>query len=299
VAVASPGLLRALDLEELAGDLAAGRALALDPSAVLDGHVRFNGGSASLVATVVQSRAVPQYLPAVLVPADAVAGLELEVSADTGRGPIEAGTAEPTQVIVRQDHALSGGEMNDIRKAVYAIPDDTPGDNALIDVARGNRQVPGVFETGRLDDSYALVLDSIADVRLGVVVTLVVALVALGVALRLADLTGRSDDELLDVLGAPAPLLRKASATQALVLAALAVPLGTTIGILACRTGLAAYNGSSAVGPGALPPIPFVVPSELIVGAVVVPLAATALAWALAHRRQAPDLQAMADGLAW
>jgi hypothetical protein len=299
VAVASPGLLRALDLDEFAGDLASGRALALDPSAVLDGHVRLNGGARSLPATIVQDRAIPQYLPAVLVPADAVHGIELDISATTGRGPVEEGVAQPTQLIVGRDQALSGGEMNDIRRAVYGAPDDASGTNAVIEVARGDRQVPGVFETGRLDESYSLVLDSIADVRLGVIVTLVVALVALGVALRLADLTGRSDDELLDVLGAPAPVLRRASAVQALVLAALAVPLGTAVGILACQIGLAAYNGSSAVGPDALPPIPFVVPSELIAGAALVPLAATILAWASAHRRHIPDLQAMADGLAW
>jgi hypothetical protein len=299
VAVASPELLRALDLGELASDLAAGRALALDPSAVREGRVRFNGEDRSMPATVVQDRAVPQYLPAVLVPDEAVAAIATEIAVDSDGRPDPGRTAGPTQLIVGQDHALSNREMTDIRKAVHGTVDDVPGDNPLIEVMPGDRPIAGVFDQGRLDESYSLVLDSIADVRLAVSVTLVVALVALGVALRLADLTGRSDDELLDVLGAPAPLLRRASATQALVLAALAVPLGTAVGILACRIGLAAYNGSSAVGPGALPPIPFVVPSELIVGAIVVPLAATALAWALAYRRRAPDLQAMADGLAW
>jgi hypothetical protein len=292
-AAGSPELLVALGLQSFSDDLAAGRALALDPSAVVDGDVTLDR-QGTFPATTVQDRALPRYLPAVLIPPDVADAIWEDFA---WKGDIR----HSSLLVIGRDRAMDPDEVTTIARAVNSATDNDGYDEPLTAVP-GGRPIAGALEQGRLDESYAVVLESTADVRVAVFVSLVVALVALAVALRLAELTeltGRSDDELLDVLGAPAALLRRSAATQALVLAALAVPLGTAVGVLASRIGLAAYNGSSAVGPGGLPPIPFVVPGELVAGAVVVPLVATVVAWGLARRRRAPDLQAMADGLAW
>jgi hypothetical protein len=137
-----------------------------------------------------------------------------------------------------------------------------------------------------------VVLDSPADVRVATAVAVAVSLVALAVALRLAALTGRSDDDLLDVIGAPAATRRRAAVVQALVLGLLTVPLGVGVGVAAARVGIRGYNVHGRFTDGVeLPPIPLTVPGALLVGAAVVPLAA-ALATSLAARRRRPvDVQ--------
>jgi putative ABC transport system permease protein len=300
--VGTPELVAALGLEQFAGDLAAGRAVALDPSAVVADQVTLTSYAAVLPgwrqvlpARVVQREVVPQYQPAVLVPP----ALGLSVLADV---PPDSTwhEANPAALVVGRARGFSAAEVADIRRAVAGAPDTAGGSLSSLSVVAGGTRVTGAFEQDRLDESYAIVLDSPADVRLAVGVAVAVTLVALAVALRLAALTGRPDDELLDMLGARPATLRQAAVGQALVLGLLAVPLGTTVGVLAARVGLSAYNGSGRFADGVeLPPIPVTVPASLVVGALVVPLVAALVAGLLAGRRRPADLQSVADRLAW
>jgi hypothetical protein len=302
VAVGTPELLAALGLERFGPDLDAGRAVALDPSAVVDGRVALRGldqvapaWRRSLAARVVQRRVVPQYQPAVLVPADVVTELRLAAP-----GGADWQAVNPAALVVGLDRVASAADLAAIEAAVHGVPDAPGAFGAPLSVVSGGRRVADALDRGRLDESYAIVLESPADVRLAVGVAVAVTLVALAVALRLAALTGRPDDELLDMLGARPATLRRAAVGQALVLGLLAVPLGATIGVLAARVGLDAYNGSGRFADGVeLPPIPATVPTSLVVGAVLVPLVAALVAGLLAGRRRPADLQSVADRLAW
>jgi hypothetical protein len=298
--------LAALGLQRFAPDLAAGRALALDPSAVVDDRVVLDavpsaapGWHQELPAVVVQHRVVPQYLPAVLLPRPVVGRLWATVPKGN-----EWRAAEPSMLVVGRARGFEPAEVRAVVRAVREVPDPLVDDTRLaagpLAVRLGNAEVGGILELGRLDASYSVVLDSPGDVRLAVVLAVVVSVLALAVALRLAALTGRPDDELLDVLGADRSTLRRAAAGQALVLGLLAVPIGTLAGVIATAVGLAGYNGSGRVHDGvALPPIPFDVPGALVVGALLVPLVAAGLAWLASVRRRPLDLQDLADRLAW
>jgi hypothetical protein len=291
VAVGTPGVLTALGLERFTGDLAAGRAVALAPGAVVDGQVTLrgmspvvSGWSLRLPARLVQRQVVPQYEPSVLVPVSVAESVQAAAGAPEGWPDVN-----PAALVVGSDRAFSDGEVQAIQDAV-----------GLLAVFRGGTPVPGVLDGNRLDDSYAIVVESAADVRLAVAVSVIMTLVALAVALRLAALTGRPDDELLDVLGARPATLRRAAVGQALVVGLLAVPLGTAVGVVAARAGLDAYNGEGRFVDGVeLPPIPVGVPTALVVGAALVPLAAALLAGLLAHRRHPLDPPSLADRLAW
>jgi hypothetical protein len=302
VAVGTPELVAALGLERFTADLEAGRAVALDPSVVVAGQVTLTGGPLAqpqwlqtLPARLVQRRVVPQYVPRVLVPPS----VAREVDARAGV-PGDADPMPSIGLVVGRDRAFSADELAAVAAAVDRVPDPALGGSASLGVVPGGEPVGFALETNRLDSSYAIVLDSPDDVRLAVVVAVMLTLVALAVALRLAALTGRSDDELLDVLGARAATLRRAAVAQALVLGLLAVPLGAAVGVVAARLGLDAYNGRGRFADGVeLPPIPFGVPAALVVGALVVPLAAALVAGLLAHRHRPVDPQALADRLAW
>ena len=302
VAVGTPELLGALGLDRFAGDLAAGRAVALDPGAVVDGHVALHGyevvlpmWSRRLPARLVQDRVVPQYQPSVLVPP--TIGEDVRVAAGRPEGwP----SVNPVALAVGSDRAISADELAAIQLAVDRVPADGPGGSVLPLVDRGSSQVAGALDHDQLDNSYAIVVETPADVRLAVGVAVAVTLVALAVALRLAALTGRPDDELLDVLGARPATLRRAAVGQALVVGLLAVPLGVAIGVSAASVGLDAYNGRGRFADGVeLPPIPIAVPSALVVGALLVPLAAALLAGLVTHHRHPTDPQSLADRLAW
>jgi hypothetical protein len=290
VAVGTPELLAALGLDRFAGDLDAGRAVALAPGTVVEGHVTLRGmeGVASgwyesLPARLVQRRVVPQYQPWVLVPPSVGASVRAAAGAPDGWPSVN-----PAALAVGSERSLSDDQLRAIRAAAGPLT-----------VIRGGHRVPGVLDHDRLDSSYAIVLDTPADVRLGVALAVVVTLVALAVALRLAALTGRSDDELLDVLGARSATLRRAAVGQALVIGLLAVPLGAAVGVLAARVGLDSYNGGGRFADGVeLPPIPVGIPTALVVGAALVPLATALLAGLLTHRRPL-DPRSLADRLAW
>jgi hypothetical protein len=300
VAVGTPQLLAALGLERFAGDLAAGRAVVLDPGAVVDGEVVLRGidvavpgWSQHLPARVVQDRVVPQYQPSVLVPSPVGDSVRAAASSPDGWPNVN-----PAALAVGRDQPFSDADVRAIATAVHGVPAQNAGAGMLA-VARGGSRVPGVLDHNRLDDSYAIVVESPADVRLAVGVAVAVTLVALAVALRLAALTGRSDDELLDMLGARPATLRRAAVGQALVIGLLAVPLGATIGILAARVGIDSYNSSGRFADGVeLPPIPVGVPLALVLGAALVPLATALLAALLTHPHPT-DPRSLADRLAW
>jgi putative ABC transport system permease protein len=291
VAVGTPELLDALGLERFAGDLAAGRAVVLAPGGAIDGQVTLRGlpyaapgWSGSLPARLVQRRVVPQHEPSVLVPPSIGESVRRRAGNPDGWPNVN-----PAALVVGSDRPFSDDEVRAIAGAARPL-----------DVVRGDSRVPGVLDRNRLDDSYAIVVESAADVRLAMAVAMIVSLVALAVALRLAALTGRPDDELLDVLGARPATLRRAAVGQALVVGLLAVPLGTAVGVLAATAGLDAYNGRGRFVDGVeLPPIPVGVPTALVVGAALVPLAAALLAGLLAHRRRPIDPPSLADRLAW
>jgi hypothetical protein len=302
VVVGTPDLLAALGLGRFAGDLAEGRALVLDPTAAVDGRVVLQGHpivasglERSLPARVVQRRVVPQYQPSVLVPAAVGRSVREEVGSPDGWPHVN-----PAALVVGGDRAFTDAELGLIEEAVRVVPATSRDPGGRVTVLRGDHRIPGALDENRLDDSSAIVLDSPADVRLAVLVAVAVALVALAVALRLAALTGRPDDELLEMLGARPATLRRAAVGQALVLGLLAVPLGGAVGVLAARVGLAGYNGRGRFADGVeLPPIPFAVPGALVVGAVVVPVVAALVAGALALRRPPADPRSLADRLAW
>jgi hypothetical protein len=317
VGVATPELLAALGLERRAGEVAAGRALVLDPTVVRQGRVTLaptdptvvrqgrvtlapSGGSASgttsLPAVVVQSRRVPHDLPAVLVPPD-VADRWWRAG---GVAPGAAGRLTDALVVGLPGPA-QGADLRRFLALVHAAPDVTGhGFPVTLRSGTGDAQVVNVFADGRLDASGAVAVQTPTDVRVGAGLVAVVSLVALFTALRLAALTGRAEEDLLEVVGAPAAVLRRVAAWQAAVLSLVAVPAGTAVGLAAAHAGIDAYNATGRRGdPFDLPPIPFVVSPVLLAVAVAVPLVAVAGAWLAAARRQAVEPAGLADRLAW
>jgi hypothetical protein len=314
-AVATPELVAALDLGDHAGDLAAGRALVLDPSAlsapgVADGTVRIDrprptdgpeavtdgAGPVTVDAVAVQRRRLPQMLPAVLLPESVVA------EPGWSTWPVEdAGSA--SVLVVDLGRPARPADVAAVDRAVASVPDPGGALDDLVPLGAlgGDETVGSALAGNRLDDSVAVLVETRRDVRMAAVVAGVVAVVALAVALHLAALTARADDDLLELVGAGARTVRAASAGQALVLAGLAVPIGVVAGVAATRAGISAYGTSMSrlveVGES-LPPVPVVVPGELAGVAVVVPLVAALVAW-LTSRRRPLDLTTLPDRLSW
>ena len=308
VGVATPEVLAALGLEGHAGDVAAGRTLALDPTAVRRGRVALAPtfldssagrmtGTTGVAALAVQARRVPHDLPAVLVPA-AVA--ESWWRAD-GVGPGEAGRLADG-LVVRLPAPARPADLARLEALVATTPVVASRDGfpVTLHAGAGDARTQHPFADGRLDASGAVTTRTPADVRVGAGLIALVSLVALTTALRLAALTGRAEEDLLEVVGAPVAVLRRVATWQAAVLSLLAVPAGTVVGLAAVHAGIDAYNASGRSGdPFDLPPIPFVVPPVLLVAAVAVPLVAMTGAWLAAGRRAAVEPAGLADRLAW
>ncbi|HKE77229.1 MAG TPA: FtsX-like permease family protein [Acidimicrobiales bacterium] len=308
VGVATPELLAALGLERRAGDLVVGRALALDPTVVRGGRVELAPigldpapgdapGNVSLPAVVVQSRRVPRDLPAVLLAPDVAATWWRATGAV---GPERAGRLADGLVVGLPGRARRA-DLNRLLALVHATPHVTPhGVTLTLRAETGDAPVVNLFADGRLDGSGAVAVQTPTDVRVGAGLVALVSLVALFIALRLAALTGRAEEDLLEVVGAPATVLRRVAAWQAAVLSLVAVPAGTAVGLAAVHAGIDAYNATGRRGdPFDLPPIPFVVPPVLLAVTVAVPLVAVAGAWLAAGRRPAVEPAGLADRLAW
>ncbi|HEX8804522.1 MAG TPA: FtsX-like permease family protein, partial [Acidimicrobiales bacterium] len=218
-----------------------------------------------------------------------------EVGEQPGVVPADEAFGGAGTVVARLDHPVTGPEVAAVQAAVARVPDPVLGTGG-VSVYRGDRPVAGILDHDRLDASATVIVGSVADLRLAGVVVAIVALVALAVALRLAVLTGRADDDLLELVGAEERTMRLASAAQALVLAGLAVPVGVGAGVAATVAGVHRYNGGLH---GETLPVPVSVPPELLVAALAVPLMAAVLAWLAAARRPPVDPRSLADRLAW
>jgi hypothetical protein len=295
-AVGTPELLTALGLERHAGDLEAGRAVALDPSAVQDGKVelvrRDDGTSVefrSVNAVVADPHRVPVRLPAALVPAQDVADWD-----STSRA------AAPVAVAVRLPEPVTDA---DVARLAGVAQSDSDIPSFGVQAWAGGEIERHPFNDGRLDGSGTVALREPGEVRLALLVIAAVAVIGLLVALRLAAVTRRADEEVIELVGARPATMRRVAAYQAGVLTALATSLGLALGIVVTRWGVSRYNTDGRFGSGTggtdLPPIPMIVPRELLVALVIVPLAAASAAWILALRRPRPSPTSVSDGLLW
>jgi len=361
-ALATPELLATLGLERYAGDLRAGRAVALDPTVLgRDGQVRLEAQSVvktlpdgseeidlspppivqPVPAVVVQTHRVPVELPSVLVPravADrwwrqqdlnpAVAARQadrLVVSlpaaarpADVRRigallppaiEPAPTGNSVTVQsqmhqtgpvVVAGGSFAVATGQLGPLTPTIS--DSRVPGSTSIhgYDLTTGDARPLDPRRHDRLDASGMVSVHNRGDMRVQVALTAIGALLALATVLRLAALTSRAEEDLFEVIGAPTRTLRRMAGWQAGVLAVLAVPAGVAAGVLAVRPGIRSYNATGRVfDGGALPPIPFSVPTALVVVAVAVPVLAVIGAWVAAGRRPPVEPAGLADRLAW
>jgi hypothetical protein len=291
VVLATPDLVRALGLERFEADLAQGRALVLDPNvmtgdfssvdlrmsgSILDPGAP-EGARVSLSAIEVEEFASATRLPAVIV-GEQTFQEEFGIGADR----ILRGA------VVRLPHPASRAEVDAIAAAVPPSVSST--------VLRGDDVDVEVREEGRLDESGSVFIRSSTEALGGVLLVGALGLAALLVGLRFAALANRAEDDLFEVAGAPSSTLRRITAWQGALVTVVGVVLGFAVGLAGTASGIARYNAS---GRGELPPIPFGVPTPLLVGLVVLPLAGAAVAWASAGRRPAIDPVLLAERIGW
>ena len=292
VGVATPDLLAALGLEQLADDVAAGRAVALDASVTRQGRVTIvddqrsgrRAGPIVLPAVPARPGVVATHLPAVLLPPEV---------ADGGRMGLGA-------VVVRLPRPATDSDLT-LLGALGMEADDTP--SLPLTVWRGDEVDDQVVEDGRLDASRAIGLREPAGVRLAVMLAAAVAIVGLLVTLRLVAVTRRSDEDVMELVGARFRTIGRIAAYQAAILTAVATSLGLAVGIGLTRLGIEQYNAGGRLGTGPdetdLPPIPVIVPPVLLVVLVAAPVVAGVMAALVARRRPRVDPTAIADGLLW
>lgn len=340
VAVATPELLAALGLERYAPDLAAGRAVALDPTVVRgDGtalvELPSDGGSSGDVgvvdgggggdgfgvgvtqtmvvapagddgprgavpAVVADLDAVPLRLPALLVPPGSGLPDGDEPVLDDRDGLAQG----PNALVVRLPGAVAPGDarqMADLVRAGGGFTSTAILPTTEVEAWAGDAAETYPYDHGRLDDTGTVGLRRPGEVRSAVAMVGLVALLGVFVTLRLAAVTRRSDEDVIEALGARPATLRRLAVLQATVLAALATSLGLGVGIALTRLGIGDYNRVGRFGsPDVLPPIPVVVPGALWVGLVAVPVVAGVVAWLLARApAPAPSPAELADGLLW
>lgn len=283
VALATPELLRALRLERFAPDVAAGRALVLDPEVELrSGQVSLlinDPGVEDLPSTPISARAVggtgtPSRLPPVLVPESMLKRLAPLATERVLTGAVVRGTAPAT-----------AEEIGALRSA---IPSATVMGGGDIDIER--------LEETRLDAAGSVLVRTSADVVGGVLLVGLAGVVALVVGLRFAALAHRAEDDLFEVVGAPPAILRRISAWQGALVTLVGIGLGLPVGLIGTASGIARYNASGREG---LPPIPFEVPGLLLVGLLVLPLVGATFAWLSAGQRPSVDPVLLAERAAW
>ena len=290
VVLATPELVRALRLESSEPDLAAGRALVLDPSVMVGDDSVALRMSESIIgpndtdfdvkavpARVVEGFGKATRLPAVIVPAPV-----LQETFGVGPERILRGA------VVTFPHPASNAEVEAIASAVPPSLSST--------VLRGDTVDVDVREEGRLDASGSVFIRSATETVAGVLLVGALGLAALLVGLRFAALANRAEDDLFEVVGAPPSTLRRIAAWQGALVTMVGVALGFAVGVAGTASGIARYNTS---GRHELPPIPFGVPTPLLVGLVVLPLAGAVVAWASAGRRPAVDPVLLAERIGW
>jgi hypothetical protein len=297
VGVATPELLAALGLDRFADDVAAGRAVALDPALVRNGHTEIEAVGL-IVDGDVQSDTVidlptvaadlpvlPLALPAILVPPS----LDVPGAADSGE-PLG-----PHSLLVRLPDRPTDRDAAALASLVMAGSETSDGFGlGAIEAWRGSERMFSPYEHGRLDAEGTAGLRQPGQVQVAVGLAALITLVGLFVTMGLTMATRRSDEEVVESLGASASTLRRLAVVQAVVVTALATSAGFAVGIALTRMGILQYNHAAE-----LPPIPLIIPSVLWVGVVVVPLLAGLFAWLMAGRRRALDPSELADGLLW
>lgn len=302
VADATPELLAALDLDHLAPDVADGKAIALDPSVVSDGRIellpRADRIFPELLDTVtVDERRLPVHLPAALLPPDkSLFGGEYSWLEE------DPAAHAPNSLIVRLPEAATDQDAAEIRESVSQA-DDYP--IARVRTWYGTEALSMPFDDyGRLDASGAIGLRQPAEVHLAMGLLALLALTGLLVATRLATVTRRADEDVIELAGAPPSVLRRIAAYQLCILTTLATTVGLAVGVGLTRLAIQAYNSDGRFWSGPhgahLPPIPLLIPSGVWWALVLIPLGAVVISSAFAARR-GPESRAavLADGVVW
>lgn len=301
IAIGTPELLAAAGLTRYADDLAAGRAIALDPSVVRDGQATIElldlyqygsprvSDTIGLPVVVADLPSVPLQLPGVLVPPN----VDVPSSADPDN-PTPLG---PHSLLVRLSRPATTADATALADLV--TPGSEPGlsgssDYGRIEATTGATELTYPYDNGQLDAAASVGLREPGEVRVAVGLVALVALLGLFVTLRLATVTHRADEQVVESLGAHSSTLRRVAVVQATVATALAISVGFALGIVLTRLGIADYNSGTD-----LPPIPIIVPPVLWVGLVAVPLLSGLIAWLLAWRRPTLSPAGLADGLLW
>jgi len=288
VVIGDARLLDVLGVKGHAADLAAGRAVALTPFVIDRNSIRLPSSAGRIVRipAVWAGNKSTRAWPAVVLSAGAAQRL--------GRVPIRVAT------VIRSPRPVDAKQAQAVRNAVQA----SSGLNAS-----------GAFGGSQSDDSFRLVSGGPAiggeltnaspygsgglfasdhkgnlaagpfintnghQMRTVIVTGAALASSAVIIALTLASLDRRRDDDLFALLGAPRRFRRRLGAAQAAMLATIAGGVGTALGLAAPAYAFWLYNHRQR---GTLPPIPFVLPVEaIVVFLVAVPLLAGAATWAL------------------
>ncbi|MDQ6696195.1 MAG: hypothetical protein M3Z46_01890 [Actinomycetota bacterium] len=281
-------LLDALGASGHVADLNAGRAVALTPFAVDHDHVTVRSAAGRLThipAVSARTRSTRAW-PAVVISQATAKRL--------GYAPIRVAT------LMRSPRPIDSHQAEAVRRVMAAsvgLGSDTFGasqsDDAVLGLLGGAPAVGGeltgssgytnvrLFGSENSGDLAAgpFINTNDRQMRRVIITSAALALSAVIIALTLASLDRRRDDELFTLLGAPHGFRRRLGAAQAGLLAIIASGVGTALGLAAPAYAFWLYNGHER---GTLPPIPFVLPVEaVLVLLVAVPALAVAATWAL------------------
>ncbi|WP_426571745.1 hypothetical protein [Aquihabitans sp. McL0605] len=290
VALATPQLLHALGLDPA---LASGdRALVLDRRVIDDqGRVRLIAPDEDLIgsraagpqalrsATVVVPGAAWTALPQVLLPAPVFKGLPARVTRPRPHGR----ATTPHDLVVRYPERPTDAQIEGLHDA---RPD--------AEIHRGGRQVD-LAASNRSDRTSLIWVRSPSDIRELLLGLGAMALIATAVALLTLRLAVRREDAVLDVLGARRRTMALVSGARGASIAAVATLFGAVLAIAATRFDLHSYNTHSRLGTAVvLAPIPWSLPTSVVVALLAVPVlagglgAATALIGPVARGRHDP-----------
>jgi putative ABC transport system permease protein len=285
VAVGDQPLLRALGLDPAAGrQLAAGRALVLDPALEARGEVILeegsDGRSFSVPAVVTGVDRARSDLPGVVLPPGVLDERGLQPTAHGTLVRVPGGITPPVRRQVEDR----------LRQAQARPPDPVTHVPPLVLTQIIEPGPAEAWADGRLDAG-ELIPDEHA-VRVFAATALVLGVAMITFALALSTVERRRDDELLVVLGARAGLRRVVGGVQAAVLAVVGAAVAVVLGTGATAFGFATYNGAHT-GP---PPIPFVFPwTVALVLLIGLPVVAAGLTSVLTPTIRAVDLPRLAD----
>lgn len=294
VAVATPELLAVLDASSFGPFIDGGGALALNRTRLDRGRVsiavsRIYRDAAPvrrlrLAARALKPRRVAVGLPAALVSAATIRRLTSDIP-------------QPLLVVGRAP-TFSSADRAGLQSRLDAVASG-PGSFGLhSDIALGSDP----FDLGLLDRTDAPSVSLVRDEPslLGVLgAGLGGYLLVVAVTTRFVALSRRREDEVFEVLGAPAGVVPRIAAVQAGVVATVGVLVGAAIGFGATLTGLYQYNHNTRLDAQTVfPAIPVYVPPLLLIGLVLMPLVSAAVAALMARWRPALDPTLLGERLA-